>query len=151
MQYRRWRAGLLMVAILQKRARCSGAYCCLFRVRADSIVQIGLRLLSRAVVSPALLFAISFWMPESPRWLIMKQQTQAGLETLKRLHQTADDPNNILAHEEYHQICGQLALEAEKPSTFWRLIRYPSYRRRFLLAFFLQYISDTGWILSIYC
>lgn len=136
--YRLWLAGPLMAAILQKRASYSGASCCLFRVRADSVAHMRLCLLPRAVVSPALLFAISFWMPESPRWLIMKEHNQAGLETLKRLHHTANDPDNILAHEEYHQICGQLALEAEKPSTFWRLIRYPSYRRRFLLAFFLQ-------------
>ncbi|KAJ5521057.1 hypothetical protein N7463_001510 [Penicillium fimorum] len=106
-------------------------------------------LLSLQVVSPALLLGLSFWMPESPRWLIMKNQMDAGLEILKRLHHTAGDSADILAHEEYYQIRGQLALEAEKPTTFWRLIKVPSYRRRFLLAFALQFICESSGIAVI--
>ncbi|KAF9889825.1 hypothetical protein FE257_006915 [Aspergillus nanangensis] len=106
-------------------------------------------LLSLQVVSPALLLGISFWMPESPRWLLMKQQTEAGLETLKRLRRSPEDPNDILAHEEYYQISRQLALEGEMPTTMWELIRLPSYRRRFMLGFFLQVICESTGIAVI--
>lgn len=68
----------------------------------------------------------------------MVHRKEEGLEILKRLHRTLGDSGDILAHEEYYQICGQIALDAERPTTFWQLIKLPSYRRRFLIGFFLQ-------------
>ncbi|OBT75673.1 hypothetical protein VF21_05167 [Pseudogymnoascus sp. 05NY08] len=106
-------------------------------------------LLSLQVISPALLLILSFWMPESPRWLIMKQKTEAGLETLKNLHRMPEDPDDTLAHEEYYQICRQIELEKEKPTSFWRLIKFPSYRRRFLLGFLIQVICESTGIAVI--
>ncbi|KFZ20389.1 hypothetical protein V502_03205 [Pseudogymnoascus sp. VKM F-4520 (FW-2644)] len=106
-------------------------------------------LLSLQIISPGLLLLISFWMPESPRWLILKNRLEEGLTTLKKLHHTTEDPNDTLAHEEFYQVRRQLELEADKPSSFWQLIRLPSYRRRFLLGFFLQVICESTGIAVI--
>jgi hypothetical protein len=94
------------------------------------------------VISPGLLLIASPWLPESPRWLITKNRADDALGILKKLHHTDEDPEDVLAHEEFFQIQQQIQLDNSKPHTFWALVKLPSYRRRFLIAFFLQSVAS---------
>jgi len=94
------------------------------------------------VVSPGLMLIASAWLPESPRWLITKNRLDDALGILKNLHHTPEDKEDALAHEEFFQIQQQIQLDNSKPHKFRDLVKLPSYRRRFLIAFFIQSVPS---------
>ncbi|KAF7176481.1 hypothetical protein CNMCM7691_002799 [Aspergillus felis] len=90
------------------------------------------------IVPAALLSALIFLFPESPRWLISRGQRERGLQTLARLHANGNTADPwILA--EFEQIKAQVAAEKEHSQvTFYRWIVDKSNFRRLLLACAMQ-------------
>ncbi|GFF59271.1 quinate permease [Aspergillus udagawae] len=90
------------------------------------------------IVPAALLSALIFLFPESPRWLISRGQRERGLQTLARLHANGNTSDPwILA--EFEQIKAQVAAEKEHSQvTFYRWIVDKSNFRRLLLACAMQ-------------
>lgn len=106
-------------------------------------------LLSITVVAPLILVCGSPWLPESPRWLILKDRDEAGFKILRRLHHRADDPDEILAREEFLQIHQQVALDAGQKLSFLGLWAKPSTRKRLLMGLFVMCIvQSTGDLVS---
>ncbi|KAK5209652.1 hypothetical protein LTR47_009050 [Exophiala xenobiotica] len=107
--------------------------------------------LSLQIVAPLLLFVGSPWLPESPRWLIDKNRPEAGYEVLRKLHTRADDPEEIVAREEFLQIRRQIELErADKLSKGWgALFKKPSMRKRLVLGFGTQFIAQSTGVLVV--
>ncbi|OAL34303.1 hypothetical protein AYO20_06356 [Fonsecaea nubica] len=75
-----------------------------------------------------------YWIPESPRWLVMKDRSDDAKRILLRLHANPDDPDNTFANTEFYQIHEQIALDRQRDSSWWHLFRKPSYRKRCLIA-----------------
>lgn len=90
------------------------------------------------VFAPLALIAGSFKLPESPRFLLKKNRTTEALDLLCRLHHTPDDPNNVMAKEEYLQISRQLEMDISIAKGFKGIMAIASYRNRFLLGVFVQ-------------
>jgi MFS family permease len=90
------------------------------------------------IVPAALLSALIFLFPESPRWLISRGQRERGLQTLARLHANGNTSDPwILA--EFEQIKAQVAAEKEHSQvTFYRWIVDKPNFRRLLLACAMQ-------------
>ena len=99
------------------------------------------------MVSPGLLLVASPWVPESPRWLILRDQPEKGLQTLKKLHQSKDDSDDLLAQEEYLQIQEQIRLERQNAVSLWQQLKKPSVRRRFLTGLFVQCLGQSTGVL----
>jgi hypothetical protein len=83
---------------------------------------------------PMLLLAGLYWIPESPRWLVMKDRHEEAKEILKKLHSSPGDPDDTFASTEYYQINKQIAIDRTLGSSWMHMIRKPSYRKRCLLA-----------------
>ncbi|RFU33599.1 hypothetical protein B7463_g2768, partial [Scytalidium lignicola] len=105
--------------------------------------------LSLQVVAPLLLIAGSPWLPESPRWLILKDRDEEGFAVLRKLHHRATDPDEILAREEFLQIRQQVALDATQDTSIKGLWKQPSIRKRLLLGLFVQFIAQSTGVLVI--
>jgi MFS family permease len=98
---------------------------------------------------PLILLIGSPWLPRSPRWLISKGKMDEARNVLRRLRQSKDDPNDLVAKEEFYQTKEQLHLEAEKlaatgHSVWTAAWKIKSYRRRMLIGFLTQWGAEFG-------
>ncbi|KAJ9303263.1 hypothetical protein DTO271G3_637 [Paecilomyces variotii] len=98
---------------------------------------------------PLVLLLGSPWLPRSPRWLISKGKMDEALLVLKRLRASPDDPNDLVAQEEFHQTKMQLQLEAEKLAatghSVWTAVwKKKSYRKRMIIGFLTQWGAEFG-------
>ena len=84
-------------------------------------------------------------LPESPRWLIDHDRHEDGFKVLRKLHTRPDDPEEIVAREEYLQIRRQIELErADQLNKSWAtLFKKPSLRKRLILGFGTQFIAQS--------
>lgn len=101
------------------------------------------------VLSPILLLAGSYWLPRSPRWLISKGKMEEAMTVIKRLRQSSDDPQDLVAKEEFYQTKEQLRLEAEKLAktghSVWTAVwKNKSYRKRMAIGFLTQWGAEFG-------
>jgi MFS family permease len=98
---------------------------------------------------PLILLIGSPGLPRSPRWLISKGKVDEARNVLRRLRQSKDDPNDLVAKEEFYQTKEQLHLEAEKLAatghSVWTAVwKIKSYRRRMLIGFLTQWGAEFG-------
>lgn len=125
-------------------------------------------------IPPALLLLGSPWMPFSPRWLVSKGRTEQAWKTLALIHvkggvdvagtvppasqqeivhritesSARGHPDVALAIEEYRQITDQINHEQARArihgNKWKRAISVPSFRKRLLIGFLVQFGAETG-------
>ncbi len=105
--------------------------------------------LSLQCLSPLLLLVGSPWMPRSPRWLISKGKLEEARTVLHKLRASPEDPNDIAAKEEFYQIIDQLKLDEQKLKATGRSVwvsiwTKPSYRKRMIMGFLIQWAAEFG-------
>ncbi|TKA74687.1 hypothetical protein B0A49_04268 [Cryomyces minteri] len=76
----------------------------------------------------AILLAMMPWLPESPRYLLMKDRFDEAEATLNKLHAPEE------AAIELVQIRNQMQIERVLPTSYWAMFARPSYRKRSFLA-----------------
>ena len=93
-------------------------------------------LLALQVIGPLLLLVASPKVPESPRWLISRDQFQRAEQVLLQIHASPsrDDTIHSLASAELVQIRQQIEVEKRNSMSFLKMLRTPSYRRRLIIA-----------------
>lgn len=83
------------------------------------------------------------WMPESPRWLILRDRQEEAEQTLRKLH-TAEE-----ASVEFAQIQSSIQHDRTLEHSWWSMFAKPSYRKRSLLAIATTFSIQTSGILVI--
>lgn len=92
-------------------------------------------------VWPLALLIGLYWVPESPRWLILKGREDEARDILMRLHDDGVDENHTFARAEYIQIQKQLALDRTLESGWLHIFRKPSLRKRTWIT-----LATTGFV-----
>lgn len=98
---------------------------------------------------PLILLCGSPWLPRSPRWLITKGKDDEAQSVLRKLRASSEDPNGLVAKEEFVQTKEQIRLEAERLANYggsvWKAIfTRSSYRKRMAIGFLTQWGAEFG-------
>jgi MFS family permease len=97
---------------------------------------------------PAIVLLItSIWIPRSPRWLLSKGHEDEAWTVLKTLRTSQDDPDDIIAKEEFYQTQEQLKLDSQKLAALnmsvWVAVwKQKSYRKRMIIGFLTQWGAE---------
>ncbi|KAK5045419.1 hypothetical protein LTR84_009283 [Exophiala bonariae] len=102
--------------------------------------------LALQVVSPGILVLGTYFMPESPRWLLQKARGQEALAVLRQIHHDAKDPEGHFAEREYHVMREQFQLEHNTDtSAFWELLSKRHNLKKVALGFLVMFgAQSTG-------
>lgn len=114
------------------------------------------------ILCAVLMLSGSFWMPESPRWLIANNKLDEAYDVLKRLHaspsasqstdqaETADEHEIPLYKREYHQIEAQINPERETHQLgLITILKRQTYRKRLYLVVFFFFFQQATAIIPI--
>lgn len=98
------------------------------------------------LLPPLLMAAATPFLPESPRFLIMKGRYDEALDIIKRLHASADgEADDDFYIREFNQIKAQHELEVRERVGLRTVLRKPSYRKRmFIVVFQFAFAMFTG-------
>ncbi|OAG33838.1 hypothetical protein AYO21_12057 [Fonsecaea monophora] len=104
---------------------------------------------------PLIMFLLIPFIPESPRWLLMKDRRDSAWEVINLLHNTDKDSDShhiSFAREEFYQMSHQVSadLQISRTETLSTLFTKPSYRKRMFCAFMTMFATESTGILVIY-
>lgn len=89
--------------------------------------------------------AVTPWLPESPRFLIMKGRYDEALDVIKKLHGGAPGHDDDFFIREFNQIKAQHELEVAEKVGLRTILSRPSYRKRmFIVVFQFAFAMFTG-------
>ncbi|KAF2802333.1 general substrate transporter [Mytilinidion resinicola] len=101
--------------------------------------------LAFACLPPLITLSFMPWVPESPRWLLVKGQSERAWKIVESLHRSSDDPEGDYAKEEFQQMQRQIELDSQLDSSWKILVTRPSYRKRaYIACSLLTFIYSSG-------
>lgn len=90
-----------------------------------------------------------FFIPESPRHLLLKNQTEKAWDVISHIHYDATDTDQAFVKEEFFQMQKQIEFDQTLDGSWTQLFRKPSYRKRMLMAAFLQFLGQSTAVLVV--
>lgn len=105
---------------------------------------VGWRLvLALQAIAPLALLSLRFWIPESPRWLILQDRDEEAFQVLGRLHAAPKTGDLDIAREESIAIRRQVEADAKHDISWSGLLKRPSTRNRLALGVFLMFMQQS--------
>lgn len=106
---------------------------------ANPQLQWRLNLAIRAI--PAiLLLSGSFWLMESPRWLILNQQSQLALDVLAKMQDR--EHLDVDVADQIRRIADHAEIDGQHETGFFKLLIQRHTRNRLLLGFFIMFVNQ---------
>lgn len=102
-----------------------------------------------ALLWPAMMIAITFIVPESPRYLLMKGRVEEAEAIVMRLHSVKGDKEQEFARGEFYQMLKQTEVDRTLEPGWWAMFTKKGYRKRTALAMGFAFIGQSTGVLVI--
>ncbi|OQU94412.1 hypothetical protein CLAIMM_00770 [Cladophialophora immunda] len=101
------------------------------------------------MIPPLILCCGIYWIPESPRYLLLKDRYEEAWAIIARLHSDPRDPHNEFAKREYYQMQRQIKFDASLNTGYKEIFTRPSYRKRAFISIILMVCVMSSGVLTI--
>ncbi|RVX68249.1 hypothetical protein B0A52_07252 [Exophiala mesophila] len=105
--------------------------------------------LGMSIVFSAFMILILPFIPESPRWLLMKDHPDKAWDVVRDLHHAHNDTSHEFARREFYQIRKQIELDRTLDHSWKHMFQKPTYRKRSLLAIGYAFLGESTAVLVI--
>jgi sugar porter (SP) family MFS transporter len=105
--------------------------------------------LAIGVLPPLLFLTGLWWVPESPRFLLMKGRTDQAWDIIRRFHSKPGEDDTRYVEAEVFQMRNQIELDRTLPSSWTFMFRTPSMRKRMWMTVFIVFAVLSSGNLSI--
>ena len=95
------------------------------------------------LIFPAMILILLIFVPESPRFYLMKDKTDQAWSVIKSIHQDPNDPDDEYARREFYQMSEQAAFDRTVDSSWLQMFRRRSYLKRALFAMCLMLLTQS--------
>ncbi|KAH4007443.1 hypothetical protein HBI24_065950 [Parastagonospora nodorum] len=102
-----------------------------------------------ALIWPAMMIAITFVVPESPRYLLMKGRIEEARTIVMRLHSIKGDPDHEFARGEFYQMVKQTEVDRTLEPGWIAMFTKKGYRHRTALAMGFAFVGQSTGVLVI--
>ncbi|KAJ5695938.1 hypothetical protein N7536_006350 [Penicillium majusculum] len=101
------------------------------------------------LIWPLLMLVICPFVPESPRYLLMKNKTEAAWAVVSMLHDGPKEEDHLFALAEFSQMKQQADFDRDLDGSWLQLIKKPSYRKRLILASGISFLGQSTAVLVL--
>jgi MFS family permease len=105
--------------------------------------------LGLALLFPIMMLVVICFVPESPRWYLMKGKTEEAWAVISDLHADKSDPDQEFARSEFYQMQKQTDLDRTLNPSWLQMFKKPSYRKRCILAMGFAFLGQSTAILVV--
>lgn len=105
--------------------------------------------LSIGILWPLIMLLICPFVPESPRYLLMKGRSEEAWDVVSRLRASRSGEAQAFALAEFSQMKQQADFDRALDGSWLQLIRKPSYRKRLLLASGISFLGQSTAVLVL--
>lgn len=99
--------------------------------------------LSLGVLFPLIELISIYWVPESPRYLLLNGRPEEGLATMIQQH-INDGDNQDLVRVEFYQMQQQAELDKKFDSSWIFLFKKRTYRKRAIIIILMVFIGQSS-------
>ena len=75
-----------------------------------------------------------FFVPESPRWLLMANRVDDAKAVVRNLHKLSRHEDHHFAMIESYQMQKQIEYDRSLTASYWQMFKRPSYRKRVIIT-----------------
>ncbi|KIW81686.1 hypothetical protein Z517_04712 [Fonsecaea pedrosoi CBS 271.37] len=100
--------------------------------------------LGLALFFPILMLLMLWFIPESPRYLLMARRPEEAWQIVSDLHKIKGDTRAEYARTEFFQMQKQVDIDREMNCSWWEMIRRPSYRKRAVMGATFAFLGQSS-------
>ena len=88
------------------------------------------------------------FVPESPRWLLMRNRVDDAKQVVRGLHNLSNNNEHHFAIVEFYQMQKQLEYDRTLKPSYWQLFKRASYRKRLIMSAGYAFLGQSTAILG---